>query len=100
MAEVREYSYGELDEKVLNPTRNPTGVVRHSAQLKASERLRIYRDMAFPETLVAEGAGTTVEYAWALVVSARRLVGKVVPIGDGEQATARSSNPQAQGQRR
>lgn len=100
MAEIREYGYVELDEKVLNPMRNPTGVVRHSAQLKASDRLRVYRDMAHPETLVAEGAGVTVEYAWALVVSARRVAENVVPIAGNDQQ-ARSSNPQAhQGNRR
>ena len=97
MAEIREYSYVEFDEKILNPLRNPTGVVRHSAQLKAVGSLRVYRDMAHPETLVAEANGVVIEYAWGLVKSSRRVASKVVPItGNDEAPQQRSSNPQAQ----
>lgn len=100
MAEIREYNYVHMDEKILNPINNARSVVRSSVQLKASDRLRIYRDMAYPETLVAESPnGGVIEYAWALVVSARRASGKVVPIaGNDEQPQQRSSNPQNQQQ--
>jgi hypothetical protein len=102
MAEIREYSYVHMDDKILNPVNNPRSVVRSSVQLRSSDRLRIYRDMAYPETLVAESpGGPSIEYAWALVVSARRAPSKVVPIATNDDPQQRSSNPQnQQGNRR
>jgi hypothetical protein len=83
MSEIREYSHVELSAKALNPVHGPKTVIRNSVQLKASNRLVLYRDMDHAETLIATSEGITIEYPWTLVVSARLAQPKVVPIQTG-----------------
>lgn len=74
MAEIREYTFVSFVEKVLNPINGPKTVRHDSVQLKTDDnRTRIWRDMAYPETVVCQSKqdGTTVEYAWSQVISAR-----------------------------
>ena len=80
MSEIREYSYVHLTEKTINPVQGPKTVLRSSVQLKADPRVRIYRDMDHPETLVCEAHGDVIEYPWTLVVAARVQRPKVLPL--------------------
>lgn len=97
-SDIREYSYLEFGDKVLSPLSGAHSVVRHSAQLKASARVRLYRDMAHPETVVAEASetGMVCEYPWSLVVASRVAASKVVALQQPTEGQARSSNPQNQ----
>lgn len=93
MSEIREYSHVELTEKALNPIHGPKTVIRNSVQLKASDRLLLYRDMDHPETLVAVSNGLTVEYPWTLVVSARLAPSKIVPLQTPDKDETTGTRP-------
>lgn len=91
MSDIREYSHVELSEKSLNPIHGPRTVIRNSVQLKSSDRLLLYRDMDHPETLVAVSGGVTIEYPWTLVIAARLVTAKVVPLQTPDETAPRSA---------
>jgi hypothetical protein len=84
VSDKQEYSLVVFADKVVHPSSH-NGVVRGSQQITATERTKLYRDLAEPETVYAEQGGNVHAYPWASVVTAR-VKQKVVELpAKGEQ---------------